>query len=165
MLLTHEESVQRINGKLHSITAITDETGKVIKHQVNELKVELTLTDVMQILVGAGMLAIPTALTQEVWDMGREVPWLNVLVMLLIEYIVIGMFIYLQSYNHHITLYKSQYIKRVLTILIMSGMIVGLFLALVGQLPLFTETDVAIKRIIIGILPASMSATVMDSLK
>ncbi len=160
-----EKKIERIDGNLHSITAIKDETGKTIHQVVDKLKVEVSLSDVMQILVGASMLAIPTALTQEVWDMGREVAWLNILVMFLIEYLIIGMFIYLQSYKEHIKLYRVEYIKRVLTIMFLSGIIVGVFLALVDQLPLFSDTDVAIKRVIIGMLPASMSATVLDSFK
>ncbi len=119
----------------------------------------------MQILVGASILAIPSALTEEVWDMGKAVPWLNVISMLLIEYIIIGMFVYLRSYQDHIKTYRFEYVKRVVVIMLLSGAIIGLFLALVGQLPLFSDTDVAIKRVIIGMLPASMSATVMDSLK
>ncbi len=163
---THAEpSVQRIDGELHTVTAVKDAAGNTVKHNVTRLKVELTLSDVMQILVGAAMLAIPTALTEEVWNMGKEVPWFNVIMMLLIEYIIIGMFIYLESYQQHIKLYRSEFIKRVLATLILSGVIVGLFLALVGKLPLFSDTDVAIKRIIIGMLPASMSATVLDSFK
>jgi len=52
----------------------------------------------------------------------------------------------------------------VLVILFLSGGIIGMFLALAGQLPLFADTAVAVKRVIIGMLPASMSATVLDSL-
>ena len=165
MKLHHNSLIQRIDGKLHTITTIKDEYGNTIAQEVSRLKVEVSLRDVMQILVGASMLAIPTALTQEVWDMGEQLPWINIIAMLLVEYLIIAMFIYLRSYQEHIKVYRAEFVKRVLIILFLSGAIVGLFLALVGQLPLFDNTDVAIKRIVIGMLPASMSATVMDSLK
>jgi len=165
MSIQSHSHTERINGILHTVTTIRDENKKTIKQEIKKLKVEVSLRDVMQILVGASMLAIPTALTQEVWDMGEQLPWINVIAMLLVEYLIIAMFIYLQSYQEHIKVYRAEFVKRVLVILILSGAIVGLFLALVGQLPLFEDTDVAIKRIVIGMLPASMSATVMDSLK
>ena len=160
-----EENIQRINGELHTVVAIQDASGNTIHHDVSRLKVELTLTDVMQILVGAAMLAIPTALTEEVWTMGETVSWFNVIAMLVIEYIIIAMFILLEAYQQHIRAYKVEYIKRIVATLILSGLIVGVFLALVGKLPLFSDPDIAIKRIIIGMLPASMSATVLDSFK
>ncbi len=165
MQINSEFIKDEISGVIHKVTTLRDNGGEVLNHEVNTLKLNLTTNDVMQILVGASVLAIPSALTQEVWDMGKVIPWLNVMVMLFTEYIIIATFIYYRSYQDHIKFYRKEFIKRVITILLFSGLIVGFFLALVGQLPLFDDTAVAIKRIIIGMLPASMSATVMDSLK
>ena len=162
----HSETVtSKIDGVLHKITTIKDRDGQILKQKIDKIKADLTIQDVMQILVGASILAIPSALTEEVWDMGKSVPWINILAMLFIEYLIIGMFIYFKSYSENIKTYRVAFVKRILVIMLFSGLIIGLFLALVGQLPLFDDTGVAVKRIIIGMLPASMSATVMDSLK
>ncbi len=131
---------------------------------VSKLKPELKLHDIMKILVGASMLAIPTSLTEEVWNLGKALSWTNVMIMFLVEYTIIAAFILLESHKEHQKIYPREGIKRVLAILLLSGGIIGMFLALAGQLPLFTDTAVAVKRVIIGMLPASMSATVLDSL-
>ncbi len=165
MKINSQTVTSEIDGVLHRITTIKDKDGNILKQEVSRIKDNLTIQDIMQILVGASILAIPSALTQEVWDMGAALPWINIIAMLLIEYLIIGMFLYFKAYSENIKVHKGVYAKRVLVIMLLSGLIIGLFLALVGQLPLFDNTDVAIKRIIIGMLPAAMSATVMDSLK
>ena len=71
-------TVQRIGGYLHKVIPIIDSTGKVISHAVSPLKVELRRRDIMQILVGASILSVPVAFTQETWDLGREMPLGNV---------------------------------------------------------------------------------------
>ncbi len=135
-----------------------------IEHAANKLKPELKLHDIMKILVGASMLAIPTSLTEEVWNLGKALSWSYVMLMFLVEYTIIAAFILLESHKEHQKIYPREGIKRVLAILLLSAGIIGMFLALAGQLPLFTDTAVAVKRVIIGMLPASMSATVLDSL-
>ncbi len=136
----------------------------ILEYTAGKLKPRLTVADTLKILVGASMLAIPTALTEEVWNLGKELSWVNITVMLVVEYVIIAAFIILESYKDHQKVYLREGTKRVVAILLLSGGIVGLFLALAGQMPLLTDTSVAFKRVIIGMLPASMSATVLDSL-
>ncbi len=136
----------------------------LLKYTAEKLKPKLTVADTLKILVGASMLAIPTALTEEVWNLGKVLSWTNVTLMLVVEYVIIAAFIILESYKDHKRVYLREESKRVLAILLLSGGIVGLFLALADQLPLLTDSSVALKRVIIGMLPASMSATVLDSL-
>ena len=62
--------VQRINGDLHEVTPVRDDDGNVT-HHIRRLHVELTPKDRVQIIVGASILAIPTAFTEEVWKLGR----------------------------------------------------------------------------------------------
>jgi len=66
--------VQRIGGYLHKVIPVIDNTGKVISHAVSPLKVELRRRDIMQIIVGASILSVPVGLTQETWDLGKELP-------------------------------------------------------------------------------------------
>ena len=61
--------IQRINGELHQVTPVRDQDGKVVTHHIRQLHLELSLKDRVQILVGATILAIPTAFTEEVWNL------------------------------------------------------------------------------------------------
>ena len=71
--------VRRIQGQLHSVQPVSDDSGKVVQQLVSPLMVEVRFRDLCQILIGACVLAIPVAFTEEVWTLGRELPMLNVL--------------------------------------------------------------------------------------
>ena len=55
------------NGYLHRIIPIVDKAGNVIQRLVKPLEVEFRLRDVLQTVVGASILAIPAAYTEETW--------------------------------------------------------------------------------------------------
>jgi uncharacterized membrane protein len=57
-------TIQRIGRLLHKITPIMDNAGRVIQYVTNPLMVELRPRDVMQIIVGASVLAIPVGFTE-----------------------------------------------------------------------------------------------------
>ena len=65
-------------GYLHTIVSIFDNSGEVIHQVVKPLMVELRLRDVIQILVGASILAIPVGYTEETWQLGQRLPLPNV---------------------------------------------------------------------------------------
>ena len=67
--------VKRIHGNLYEIVKVLDEKGSVVQTINIPLKVELKIKDILQIIVGASILAVPVAFTQEVWDMGGELAW------------------------------------------------------------------------------------------
>ena len=50
---------------------IADKKGKVLHHFIIPFMVELRFRDVMQIIVGASILAIPVAFTEEAWVLGN----------------------------------------------------------------------------------------------
>ena len=62
-----EVTVERIgrNGYLHRFIPIFDKSGKVIQRVVKPLMVEFRARDAMQTVVGASILAIPAAYTEE----------------------------------------------------------------------------------------------------
>ena len=53
-----EIRTQRINGELHQVTPVRDQDGTVVSHHVHRLHLELSIKDIVQIVVGATILAI-----------------------------------------------------------------------------------------------------------
>ena len=80
-------------GYLHSIIPIVDSSGEVIQRIVKPLMVELKLKDVIQIFVGASLLAIPMAYTEETWQLGETLPLLNIGILSLLSLIFIAIFV------------------------------------------------------------------------
>ena len=158
------KETHRIDEKLYQIIIINDDKGNELQRINIPLKVELKIHDFLEIIVGASILAVPVAFTEEVWNMGDKLPWFNVLLLSATSIIFMGAFVYYTSYRKKFKLYRKEYIKRVLSTFILSIIIVGLLLTIVDKCPWFTDFDLALKRTLIGAFPASMSATVTDNI-
>ncbi|MEP1469404.1 MAG: DUF2391 family protein [Halieaceae bacterium] len=152
-------------GYLHSIIPIVDSSGKIIQRIVKPLMVELRLKDIVQILVGASLLAIPMAYTEETWQLGATLPIINIAILSLLSLIFIAIFVYANFYRYYLEGFIFEYVKRVLAIYLISLMVVGFLMTVIQQCPWGVDNLLAIKRIIIVAFPASMSAVAVDALK
>ena len=64
--------------------------------------VELRIRDVIQIIVGATILAIPLAFTEETWQLGEKLPVLNVFALGLLSVLFIAIFVYVNFYRFYL---------------------------------------------------------------
>ncbi len=158
-------SIRRIGGYLHRVAPVMDGTGKVIHHVVTPLMVELRYRDIMQIIVGATILAIPVGFTEEVWKLGESLSNTAILALAGISVSFIASFVYFNFYRRMLRGFVFEYIKRVAAIYIVSLFVVGSLLTLIGQCPWGIDNVLAVKRILIVAFPASMSAAVSDMVK
>ena len=158
-------TIKRVGGYLQKITTIADSTGKVIQTVMSPFMVELRLRDIMQIIVGASILAIPVGFTEEAWSLGEKLPLVNVMALSFLSLIFIVGFVYYNFYRFTLKGHVSQYIKRVIVTYLLSLFVVGVLLTIIQVCPWGANNLLALKRIIIIAFPASMSATVSDALK
>ena len=161
------ETVNRL-GKgqyLHRVIPILDASGKVIHRVVKPLMVEVRARDVVQVVVGASILAIPAGFTEETWNLGEQLPLANVLALGVLSVAFIALFVYFNFYRDYISSYRFEFVKRVAVIYVMSLLMVAVLLTLIGKCPWGVDNLLAIKRIIIVALPSSLSAAVSDALK
>ena len=159
------ETIKRIGGYLNRVVPIVDETGKVVQHVLKPLMVEFRPRDLMQVIVGASVLAVPVAFTEETWTLGSELALVNVLFLSALSILFISLYVYYNFYRFHLRGNLFEYVKRVSSIYLVSLFIVALLLSIIGRCPWSTELSVAIKRVLIVAFPASMSAAVSDNLK
>jgi uncharacterized membrane protein len=159
-----DSKIQRIGGRLYKTFIIEDDKGNELQRINVPLKVELRIHDILEILVGASILAVPVAFTEEVWNLGDQLPWLNVISLSLLSVFFMGTFIYYTSYRSHLKMFKNEYSMRILTTFLLSVIVVGLLLTIVNKCPWVTDFDLALKRTLIGAFPASLSATVTDNI-
>ena len=153
------------NGNLHRIIPIVDKSGKVVQRVVKPLMVEFRTRDALQTVVGASILAIPAAYTEEAWNLGRDLPLLNIAGIAAISLLFITMFVYFNFYKGYLREYLGQYFTRVISTYLVALVVVAALLTLVAKCPWGVDNALAIKRIIVVAFPASMSATVTDALK
>lgn len=159
-----EQMIERIDGRLYDIFVIKDGKGMELQRISVPLKVELRVHDVLEIIVRASILAVPIAFAQEVWDMGAQLPWLNVLLLSGLAILFMGSFVYFTSYRRHIGLFRNEFCKRVVFTYLLSVVLVGLLLTIVDQCPWPTDFAVAMKRTLIRAFPACLSATLTDTI-
>jgi len=157
--------LQRIGGYLHRVVPIVDATGKVLNYALKPVMVEFRPRDLMQVIVGASLLAVPVAFTEETWNLGAELPTLNVLALSGLSLLFIGLFVYFNFYRYLFRQHALEYLKRVTSIYVFSLVVVGLLLTLIQRCPWGFDNALALKRILIVAFPASMSAAVSDTLK
>jgi uncharacterized membrane protein len=150
---------------LHRIIPVLDTSGKVIHRVVKPLMVEVRARDVVQVIVGASILAIPAGFTEETWNLGEQLPLANIIAIAVLSILFIALFVYFNFYREYIREYRLDFVKRVVVIYILSLMVVGVLLTLIGKCPWGIDTMLAVKRIIIVALPSSLSAAVSDALK
>ncbi len=159
-----DREIKRIDGQLYEIFIIKDDLGAELQRINVPLKVELKIHDILEVIVGASILSVPVAFTEEVWNMGDTLPWINAILLSVVSIGFLGSFVYYTSYRKRLRLFRNEYYKRVFFTYLLSIIVVGLLLMIVDKAPWFTDFDLALKRTIIGAFPASMSATVTDSI-
>ncbi|MEP4148370.1 MAG: DUF2391 family protein [Halioglobus sp.] len=152
-------------GYLHSIIPIVDSSGAIIQRIVKPLMVELNLRDIIQIFVGATLLAIPMAFTEETWQLGEKLPLLNIGFLALLSIMSIAIFVYSNFYRYYLHGFVFEYIKRVVAIYVISLFVVGFLMTVIQQCPWGVDNVLAFKRIILVAFPASMSAVAIDAIK
>lgn len=121
------------------------------------------LEDTSQVLVGAFALAVPISFSEEAWRLGESLPMINLLMLLSLSVIFLSFFAYQSVFQSHIKNRVSIFIFRVVIAYLIAAVVVALVLFCLDKLPLMNEPLVAIKRVIVITMPASMGAIVVDS--
>ncbi|MBR9875239.1 MAG: DUF2391 family protein [Vibrionaceae bacterium] len=121
------------------------------------------LEDASQVLVGAFALAVPISFSEEAWRLGESLPMANLIMLLSLSVIFLSFFAYQSVFQGRIRHRVSIFIFRVFIAYSIAAVVVALVLLCLDKLPIMTEPLVAIKRIIVITMPASMGAIVVDS--
>ena len=160
-----ETTVKRIGGYLHRIVPIADKSGEIISYALKPLMLEFKPRDIMQVAVGAAIIAIPVSLTEEAWNLGDQLPSLNIALIALLSMLLISVFVYFNFYKTALKGFVLQYVKRVIGTYLISLIVVALILTLIQKCPWGSDNITALHRIIIVAFPAAMSGTLSDTIK
>ena len=120
--------------------------------------------DIAEIIIGSLVLAFPVAVTQEVWDTSVEISMLRVLLISLSSLVFISFFVRTVYFTETTLTSSRQIAGRALSVYFITLATAAATLYAIDQLPLTTDTLVAVKRTIIVAFPASFAATAVDSL-
>lgn len=165
MVVETSNKLLRVRGKLKELIIIRDDKGNILQKMMKPVMVELYNRDIIQIVIGSCILALPVAYTEEVWNLGRTLPMINILLVLFISLLFISFFIYFNFYKGVFKGYQFDFIKRVLATYFISFFVVTFLLLLFEMAPWISDPILAFKRSVLVTFPASLSATVADMIK
>jgi uncharacterized membrane protein len=160
-----ESTIKRIGGYLHRIVPIADVSGEIISYALKPIMLEFKARDIMQVVIGSALLAIPVSLTEEAWVLGESLPVDNIVIISLLSLIMISVFIYYNFYKVTLKGYVLEFFKRIIGTYLISLIVVALILTVIQKCPWGVDNILAIKRIVIVAFPAAMSGTLSDTIK
>ena len=142
------------------------DSKNILKEVADPFFHEFHLKDVLQVLIGASILAIPVGFTKEVWDLGSSLPITNIFGFIFLSLIFISLFTYYHYHKEHgLKKHHKHFIKRIVLTYILAFFVVAIILILIQEAPWKTDWVLAFKRIILVTFPASMSGAIADTIK
>jgi len=121
--------------------------------------------DLVQVIIGATILAIPVGFTQEVWESSIELPIINIVGIFIMSVIFISIFTYYHYHNISVKKNWKLFMKRISLTYVFSFITVCILLILIGKASPYQDLIISLKRAVIVTLPASMSAAIADTIK
>ena len=142
--------------------------GRIFYDIVDPIIPHFKRKDLLQVVVGASILAVPIGFTEETWHLGGTLPALNILGLVTLSLLFISLFTY-HHYHHQRggdrKEHQDEFVKRVAGTYILSFAVVAVILTLIQRAPWSSDIILAFKRIAIVTFPSSMSATLTDTLR
>lgn len=120
------------------------------------------MEDISQIVVGSAALAVPISFSEEAWSFGASLPFFNMLLIFFLSVVFLSFFAYERVFQANIKYRVPVFIARIVFAYTITCMVVALVLLSLDKLPLLSEPLVAIKRLIVVTMPASMGAIIVD---
>jgi len=127
------------------------------------VKLSFNLEDASQVAIGAFALAVPISFSEEAWRLGESLPFANLLMLFILSITFLGFFAYESVFQGDIKYRIPVFLWRIAIAYAITAIIVALVLISLNKFPLLTDTLVALRRLIVITMPASMGAIIVDS--
>ncbi|MBU3013122.1 DUF2391 family protein, partial [Poseidonibacter lekithochrous] len=100
--------------------------------------------------------------SEEAWRLSETLPLFNLFLLLSLSIIFLSFYTYQSIFQADIKYKKIAFVFRVFIAYFIAFLVVSLILLAINKLPIIEDTILAIKRIIIISMPASMGAIIVD---
>lgn len=127
------------------------------------MKLNFNGEDASQVVIGAFTLAVPISFSEEAWDLSKTLPLENIAMLFVVSILFLGFFAYQSVFQSNVKHRVLAFVLRIIIAYTLTLCVVALVLFTLNKLPLDTEPLLALKRLIIIAMPASMGAIVVDS--
>ncbi len=114
-------------------------------------------------MIGAFTLAVPISFSEEAWRLGETLALPNLIALICVSVVFLSLYTYQSVFQGNIENRVFSYVIRIIIAYGLASLVVAITLMCLNKFPLFTDPTVAIKRLIVVAMPASMGAIVVDS--
>ena len=121
------------------------------------------LEDASQVAIGAFALGVPISFSEEAWGLGVTLPVINLAILFGLSVIFLSFFAYQSVFQGNIKHRVPIFVFRIVVAYTIAAVVVALILLSLDKFPLFTEPAIALKRLVVITMPASMGAIIVDS--
>lgn len=163
--LITEKQVVKVSGVLRELTVIKDSSGKILHKILTPLRIQFRIKDILEIVIGSMLIAIPIAFTQEAWMISEELPMINILAIAGVSILMVAVFVYFKYYQGVLLQHPFEFLKRLFFTYAISLLVAMFLMTLIEKAPWDTDMILAWKRTIIVALPASLSGSIADTLR
>ena len=119
--------------------------------------------DASQIAIGAFALAVPISFSEEAWILGESLPALNICLLLILSVAFLSFFAYESVFRGDIKFRVMVFVFRIVIAYAIASFVVTLVLLSLNKFPLLSDPFLAIRRLVVIAMPASMGAIIVDS--
>ena len=127
------------------------------------MNLSFNLEDASQVAIGAFVLAVPISFSEEAWRLGETLPLTNLLFVFILSISFLAFYAYESVFQGNIKQRIPVFLWRIAIAYTITAIVVMLVLFSLDKFPLLTDTMVAVKRLIVISMPASMGAIIVDS--
>ena len=127
------------------------------------MNLNIDMKDIGQIAIGSFAFAVPISFSEEAWRISESLPFTNLTLVFILSVSFLALFSYESVFQGQVVHRIFVFILRIIIAYIISALVVALVLISIDKLPLLTEPIIAIKRLIVITMPASMGAIIVDS--
>ena len=128
------------------------------------MNISFNRQDAGQVTIGAFALAVPISFSEEAWRLGETLALHNLALTFLLSIFFLAFYAYDSVFQGRIRYRVPVFILRICIAYLIAALVVALVLYSLGKFPILSHTDIALKRLIIITMPASMGAIIVDSL-
>lgn len=127
------------------------------------MKSNFNAEDASQVMIGAFALAVPVSFSEEAWRLGETLPSGNLAMLFLLSLFFLGFFAYESMFQGNIRYRIPVFFMRIGFAYLTAAIVVAMVLTAINKFPIMSDTIVAIKRLVVITMPASMGAIIVDS--
>lgn len=119
--------------------------------------------DASQVTIGAFSLAVPISFSEEAWKLGETLPFENLILLFALSVIFLSFFAYESIFQGNVRYRIPAFITRIIIAYVIAALVVAMVLVSINKFPLISEPYVALNRLVVITMPASMGAIIVDS--